>query len=106
MNINPLASMPAANADAIKPQVALGAPVNLGAAGRVSFSDLFEQAIEQVNSRQQDADRVRAAVETGASDDVAGAMIVSQKASLAFQSLIQVRNRVVSAYETVFNMPV
>ncbi len=70
------------------------------------FGTYLEQAVEHVNDLQMEADQLRADYETGATDDLAGVMIASQKSSLAFQGLMQVRNRVVSAYESVFNMPV
>ncbi|MCL6270125.1 flagellar hook-basal body complex protein FliE [Sansalvadorimonas sp. 2012CJ34-2] len=70
------------------------------------FGTYLKQALEHVNDLQMNADEMRTDYETGASDDLAGVMIAGQKASLAFQGLMQVRNRVVSAYETVFNMPV
>ncbi|WP_067516325.1 flagellar hook-basal body complex protein FliE [Endozoicomonas ascidiicola] len=112
MNITPLVEMPnsgslsAASVDTVQPQILAGASGELPDTDRVAFSDLFELAVEQVNHRQEVADKARHAVEIGASDDVAGAMILSQKSSLSFQTMMQVRNRVVSAYETVFNMPV
>ena len=70
------------------------------------FGTYLKQALENVNDLQLNADQMRADYETGATDDLASVMIAGQKSSLAFQGLMQVRNRVVSAYETVFNMPV
>ncbi|MTI13482.1 flagellar hook-basal body complex protein FliE [Sansalvadorimonas verongulae] len=70
------------------------------------FDDIMKQVLNHVNSLQQDSSNRMEAVETGASDDLLGAMIASQKSSLAFQSLLQVRNKVVSAYEEVMRMQV
>ena len=70
------------------------------------FGDIMKQVLNHVNSLQQDSSSRMEAVETGASDDLLGAMIASQKSSLAFQSLLQVRNKVVSAYEEVMRMQV
>ena len=70
------------------------------------FGTYLKQALEHVNELQASTDQMRADYETGATDDLAAVMIASQKSSLAFQGLMQVRNRMVSAYETVFNMPV
>ena len=41
----------------------------------------------------------------GASDDLVGAMVESQKASVAFSALMQVRNKVTGAFEEVMRMP-
>ena len=46
-----------------------------------------------------------AAVDSGQSDDLAGAMIESQKASVAFSALLQVRNKLTTAFDDVMRMP-
>ena len=74
--------------------------------GRVEFSAVLEQALDHVSGMQDTATEMQTKIELGISDDLVGTMVASQKASLAFQGVIQARNRVVSAYETVFNMPV
>ncbi|WP_461537460.1 flagellar hook-basal body complex protein FliE [Spongorhabdus nitratireducens] len=71
-----------------------------------SFGDVLRSAVEKVNELQQDATTKQTAYETGESIDLIETMVSGQKASIAFQGLVQVRNRVVSAYETVYNMPV
>ncbi|CAM3719292.1 flagellar hook-basal body complex protein FliE [Parendozoicomonas haliclonae] len=70
------------------------------------FGTYLKNALDHVNELQGTASEMRADYETGAVTDLASVMIAGQKSSLAFQGLMQVRNRVVSAYETVFNMPV
>lgn len=44
-------------------------------------------------------------VDSGRSDDLAGAMIESQKASVAFSALLQVRNKLTTAFDDVMRMP-
>ncbi|CAM3440660.1 flagellar hook-basal body complex protein FliE [Parendozoicomonas haliclonae] len=70
------------------------------------FGEVMKKVLDHVNSLQADAGNRMEAVETGQSTDLLGAMIASQKASLSFQSLLQVRNKVVSAYEEVMRMQV
>lgn len=71
------------------------------------FSDMLSQAVGKVNDLQQTAGDMRTAYETGdPTMDLARVMIASQKASVSFEALTQVRNRVVRAYEDVMNMPV
>ncbi len=72
----------------------------------VDFASVFDGALSHVSGLQESAGTMQTAVEMGVSEDLVGTMIASQKASLSFQATIQVRNRIVSAYETVFNMPV
>ena len=72
----------------------------------VEFSRVLEGALDHVSGLQDVSADMQTSIELGYSDDLVGTMIAGQKASLAFQGVIQARNRVVSAYETVFNMPV
>ncbi|MCA9296631.1 MAG: flagellar hook-basal body complex protein FliE [Phycisphaerales bacterium] len=66
-----------------------------------SFKDLLKQQIEEVNALQQDA---RAAVEdlgSGKREDLEGVILATQRAETAFRLLLQVRNKVMDAYEEV-----
>ncbi len=90
-------------------ETAIIAPNNTGniePSKNVDFAKVFEGALDHVSGMQESAGQMQTNIEMGVSDDLVGTMIASQKASLAFQGVIQARNRVVSAYETVFNMPV
>ncbi|WP_148862328.1 flagellar hook-basal body complex protein FliE [Marinobacter fonticola] len=71
------------------------------------FGDMLKQAVNQVNDLQQTSSDMRTAYEQGDPNmDITRVMIASQKASVSFEALTQVRNRVVQAYEDVMNMPV
>ena len=71
-----------------------------------NFSNLLQQSIEKVNAAQQDSSIRMHDVETGASQDILGTMLASQKASISFQALVQVRNKAVSAYEEIMRMQI
>ena len=71
------------------------------------FSTLFKNAIGNVNEIQQQGRVMATAVEMGDPRvSLAEAMIASQKASLAFEATVQVRNKVVEAYKEIMSMPV
>lgn len=71
------------------------------------FGDLFSQALNKVNSIQQDSAATAKAYITGDPNvDVTDVMIASQKSSVAFQAASQVRNKVVEAYKDIMNMPI
>lgn len=70
------------------------------------FKTLLGDAINSVNTLQQSASAQASAFVRGESDDLVAVMIASQKASVGFQALTQVRNRVVSAYQDIMNMPI
>ncbi len=68
------------------------------------FSDLLTNAVGQVSQLQQQA---RAAVEglmTGSGVDVHEAIIAEQKAEMAFELALSVRNKAVEAYQQVMGM--
>ncbi len=73
----------------------------------VNFGDLLRQSIGQVNEQQSAATTLLTRFESGAADvSVAEVMISMQKASLSFQAMNEVRNRLVEAYQQVMNMPI
>ncbi len=72
-----------------------------------NFSNILEQAIEQVNQLQQSSETMQSHYELGDKEtSLAQVMVASQKANLSFQALLQVRNKLVSAYKEIMNMPV
>ena len=77
------------------------------AADAGQFADLLASSIDKVNENQQTASALAEAFERGAEDvTLAEVMIAMQKASLSFQAMTEVRNRLVSAYQELMNMPV
>lgn len=75
-----------------------------GAATPVSFGNVLNQAINNVDQMQHAASARQAAIDTGQSDDLTGAMIESQKASVAFTAMMQVRNKLTTALDEVMNI--
>lgn len=72
-----------------------------------NFSDLLNQAINKVNQTQQTSTQMASAFEMGqGSVDLSEVMVASQKASVSFQALTQVRNKLVQAYQDIMQMPV
>lgn len=72
---------------------------------RVDFGALLQQVIGSMNAAQQHADGLKDAYEAGRIDDLASVMLENQKASIAFQGLSAVRNRIVDAYQEINRMP-
>jgi flagellar hook-basal body complex protein FliE len=71
------------------------------------FSDLFKQAIDAVNETQKQSSALQAAYERGDTGvSLSQVMVASQKSSVSFQALMQVRNRLVEAYQDIMNMPI
>jgi flagellar hook-basal body complex protein FliE len=69
------------------------------------FGDVFGQALKRTSLEQEKASALSEAYERGATHDIAAVMIQRQKAALAFETTLQVRNKLVSAYKEIMNMP-
>jgi flagellar hook-basal body complex protein FliE len=72
--------------------------------GQANFLDALKGAMDQVQQLHQDAEGGVAAMLDGSGEDVHSAMIAVEKAGLAFEMMVQVRNKIVQAYQTVSQM--
>jgi len=71
------------------------------------FGDIFKTTIDAVNETQQYASELKTGFITGTTDKtLAEVMIASQKANLSFRAATEVRNKLVTAYQDIMNMPV
>lgn len=79
-----------------------GSPVPGGGS---SFADVFQSAVSDVDSLQNSADQqITNLVQGAARGDIGSTMVSVEKADIAFQLLMQVRNKVVSAYQEMEKM--
>ncbi len=91
-SVNPLASNP------------LQAPQ---ATGAVDFQTALKSSLDQVNQVQLQSQQLAERFEMGDSSvSLSDAMISLQKSSIALQQTVQVRNKLVSAYQEIMNMAV
>ena len=75
--------------------------------GQGNFSNLMQDSIREVNAAMQESRAMTTRFEMGdPSVSLAEVMVNSQKAGLQFQAVAEIRNRVLSAYKEVMNMPV
>ncbi len=74
---------------------------------KVSFSDALKTSLDQVNQTQRTSEKLSKNFVLG--DDsvsLSDVMIAGQKSNIAFQATVQVRNKLVSAYQDIMNMQV
>ena len=83
----------------------LSAP-GVQASGRAGFSEAVKGALGQVNEMQVESRRLQTAYERGENVPLTDVVMAMQKSSLAFEATLQVRNKVLKAYEEILNMPV
>ena len=68
---------------------------------------MLKQAVDRVNELQKTTSNLQTGYERGDQGiDLTEVMIASQKSSVAFQAITQVRNKMVSAYEDIMKMPI
>ncbi|MEW5771843.1 MAG: flagellar hook-basal body complex protein FliE [Pseudomonadota bacterium] len=71
------------------------------------FAALLKSAVDEVNSAQMDAKQLTRQFEGGDPDvNLQDVVLSLQKASLSFQTMVQVRNKLVTAYQEIMNMQV
>lgn len=68
------------------------------------FADLMTDAVGQVNQLEAQAQSAVTGLMTGSGVDVHQAMIATQKADMAFELALAVRNKAVQAYQSVMGM--
>jgi len=81
-----------------------GARIN--EATNLSFSSMTKNALDEVNAAQKSSMALREAYDRGEDVPLTNVVLEMQKSSLAFESALQVRNKVLKAYEEILNMPV
>ncbi len=83
-----------------------GLPGGTQGIGKSGFTDLVKGAISQVNDAQVASRQLQTAYERGENVPLTDVVLGMQKSSLAFEATLQVRNKVLKAYEDILNMPV
>jgi flagellar hook-basal body complex protein FliE len=73
--------------------------------GTPKFETAMSDALKSVSKVQEASSTASAAFERGETHDLASVMIARQKASIAFEATLQVRNRLLGAYKDVMSMP-
>ncbi|WP_404423676.1 flagellar hook-basal body complex protein FliE [Nibricoccus sp. IMCC34717] len=70
------------------------------------FGDVFENLVSAVDGKQKEAQSVTRDVLLGKTDNLHQSMIAMQEAGVAFQLMVEVRNKVVESYQELMRMPV
>jgi flagellar hook-basal body complex protein FliE len=71
-----------------------------------SFADTLQDAIGSVNELQKTSDKAMQNLATGRTDNVADVMIAAEKADIGLRLMVQVRNKIIDAYQEVMKMQV
>ncbi len=71
-----------------------------------SFADTLKEAVGNVNQLHLDSDKKMQELSTGKTDDIAGVMLAAEKADIALRVMVQVRNKIIDAYQEIMKMQV
>lgn len=83
-----------------------GSAGGAAASGTSGFLDSLKSAIGKVNDAQMDARQAVDALMTGETQDIHRTMVALQEADVSFQLMMQIRNKLVTAYEEIQRMQV
>jgi len=70
------------------------------------FSDALRHAVNDVDSLQQNADKAIRNIQTGNTGNLHEAMIALEKADISFRTMLQVRNKLIEAYQEIMRLQV
>ncbi len=78
----------------------------LGETPKPGFADLLKNQIEQVNQMKVAADQAVEDLATGKRGDMDQVFMAVEKADLAFRALMEIRNKLLTAYEEINRMQI
>lgn len=87
--------------DLVMPEVKIS-----GGESADSFGAYLKDAVSKVNELHKEADRKTEELATGKTTNIAEVMIATEKADIALRTLLQVRNKIIDAYQEVMKMQV
>lgn len=73
---------------------------------KTSFGDFLKKSLNEVNKLQKDADAAVEKFASGKEKDIHNTMIALKKAEVAFELVIQIQNKLMTAYDELKRMPV
>jgi len=81
-------------------------PAKTPAAQGTAFGNVLEQSIAKVDRLQHEAEAVSRQLALGEQKDIHQTMIAIEKADIGMNLMLQIRNKLVNAYQEIMNMPV
>ena len=99
--MSPIQGLPPIDSTAIDRPIANG---EQSSDGQSNFWDTLKDSLEHVQQLQNEADQSVLNLVTGQGEDIHAAMSAVEKADLSFQLVMQVRNKIVQAYQQVSQM--
>jgi flagellar hook-basal body complex protein FliE len=83
-----------------------GVSIRNNGQGKVSFGDVLKESIQKVTELEKEADKEVEKLAKMETQDIHNTMMAIEKADLTFQMMMQIRNKIISAYEEIMRMQV
>jgi flagellar hook-basal body complex protein FliE len=93
------------SANALGQNIEVSGTNSSGSTGSGDFVQTLNETMQKVEALQTEAEKQVGEMVSGQGTDVHSAMIAVEKASLSFQLMMQVRNKIVDAYQQISQMP-
>ena len=90
----------------IAPPAETGVPAATPPVRGASFANILQDSLKQVNALQNEADQAIESLATGGPATLHDTMLAVEKAELSFKLMMQVRNKIVEAYQEILRMQV
>lgn len=81
-------------------------PLQTHDAKEQSFADTLKDAVNTVNQLQKDSDKKMQELATGKTTNIPEVMMAAEKADIAMRMMVQMRNKIIDAYQEVMKMQV
>ena len=91
--------------DNLGQKIGLGGSNSSASSGGTGFVQTLEETMQKVEALQTEAEKQVEGMVSGQGVDIHSAMIAIEKADLSFQLMMQVRNKIVDAYQQIAQMP-
>lgn len=79
---------------------------SMNQAGEKSFADALKEAVNTVNQLQKESDQKMQQLATGKTTNIPEVMMAAEKADIGLRMMVQVRNKIIDAYQEVMKMQV
>ena len=83
-----------------------GNAAHAAAPSRGGFGELLQSSLDRVDQLQAEADRAAEDLTVGSQTDIHSAMIAVEKAGIALELALQIRNKLLNAYETLMRQQI
>lgn len=98
--------LPISPLQSLMPKLELSSGSSATTTSATSFGAYVKAALKDTNEKLVDADQAIEDLVTGRNPDIHGTMIAMQKAEISFELVMQIRNKLISAYDEINRMSI